>query len=245
MRSLMVRFFLVAVSLLALAAARLRAEVKVSGALKVPTHDLVQLQAEGTAPGAVYFWSITPRLRPAQVKRGKGSIVFAAAPGVYTVNLRSVWIKNAATGELDGEEVEVEVVIGDKVPPFPDPKPYPPVPVPPVPEPKPPAPDVLKQLWILVVEETEQASADRGKFFASTTLAKYVKDKGHKFRCVDQDAKDAAGKTPADLAPWIARAKAKKLPVLFLVNQAGDVLFEGPVPATPGEVLAAIQKVGG
>lgn len=230
-------------SLLLLAPFAWAGDLEIVGATKVPLYDLVRLKAKGAPPGAVYFWSVTPRLKPTQAKRGKGCLDFCAAPGKYAVSLRAVWNKGKTAEEgLDGEEVEVEVTVG---PGLPDPKPLPPEPGP-GPGPKPPDPlPALKQLWVVVIEETADAAETRGSLFRDKALADRMKAKGHKFRVADQDVKTADGRAPADVAPWIERAKRAGLPRLFLIDQDGNALHEGPVPATASEILTAITKAGG
>jgi len=60
------------------------------------------------------------------------------------------------------------------------------------------------------------------------------------FQIRDDDVTDETGKTPADIRPYVDRARKLGLPSLFLVNKAGKVLFEGPVPK---DVPATVKLV--
>lgn len=195
------------------------AEVKITGEAKVPANDLVQLKAEGAPPGTVYFWSISPRLRPSQVKRGKGTIDFAAAPGTYTVSVRAVWLKDKATGELDGEEVEREVIIGDAPP------------APPKPVDPPPGPPIDAALL--------KALADA---FASDKDADKATLKGKLAALYRQGAAIAEARTPASWGDWraamAAAAKAMGVSGTLPATQAAcNAWIKGRVPNVAAKPL--------
>jgi hypothetical protein len=61
------------------------------------------------------------------------------------------------------------------------------------------------------------------------------------FQIRDDDVKNEDGKTPAEFKLYIERARKLGMPVLFLVNADGDVLFEGPVPK---DVPATVKLIG-
>lgn len=123
-------------------------------------------------------------------------------------------------------------------PPRPDPGPGP------KPDPG-PTPIVSGPLWLIVVEETADATQRRGEFLSSAALADFMKSKGHKHRLVDKDVRTP----PADLASYLEHAKGKALPWLMLTPQtgaaAGRLAWEGPVPATPNDLVELLRKVGG
>lgn len=118
----------------------------------------------------------------------------------------------------------------------------------PSPDPKPPGPQptpiVDSPLWIVVVEESAERTAEQAKLLTSKTLAERLKAKGHHFRIVDKDAKDSKGGS-GDFGEYVERSKGKTLPVLFLVTPTGDVRFEGPLPANEAAFLATLGKAGG
>jgi hypothetical protein len=172
----------------------------------------------------------------------------------------------AGTGYLvfffQNREVEVEVTVGDDrpstkpqpvpamarpTPPGPNPPdpPKPPPPDPPVPPPEPPGPVAPTKLVVVIVEETAAAVATRGAFLADRPLADFMAAHGHRWRVVDKDVTGADGKPPADVVRFLDRAKAAKLPTLFLVDPKGRTVHEGPVPATAAELAALLKKWGG
>jgi len=116
----------------------------------------------------------------------------------------------------------------------------------PAPTPVPPVPVGPKKLWLVVIEETSQASENRGAFFASKALADKIKSSGHKFRTADKDVKGEDGKTPADLVPYLNEASGKALPRLYLVDQVtGDVYYKDKLPSSPNELVEILTKIGG
>lgn len=128
-------------------------------------------------------------------------------------------------------EIEVVVQVGD------DPNPDPP-------KPNPPVPPESGKVWIIVIEETKDASASRGVLMTEKSLSDYVKSKGHTVIVADKDIVDKSGETPKSLHPYIVYAKAEGLPMAFFVNESGDVLYKGSVPETPAKFLDLLKKVG-
>lgn len=111
-----------------------------------------------------------------------------------------------------------------------------------------PVPVGPKKLWVVVIEETAQSSANRGSYFVYKPLAEKMVSSGHKWKVADKDVKDANGSTPTDLAPYINEAKAsgKPLPRLYLVDQVtGDVFYKDTLPATPQALVEILTKIGG
>jgi hypothetical protein len=134
----------------------------------------------------------------------------------------------------------LEIVGGDA------PRPAPVPPTPPAPDPKPsPAPVEPGKRFILVIEETNDGGLERGKMFADRDLFARIKSQGHVWRAADKDTVDAKGQPPADLKPYLDRAKGQQLPRLFVIDPAGRVLVEEQLPSTPGAVLDLIKKAGG
>ena len=115
-------------------------------------------------------------------------------------------------------------------------------------EPTPPPPRPLPtptRCWLVVVEETAEALANRGNYYADRNLRAYLSAKGWKQRLADKDVKDRDGKQPRDLAPYLAVAQNKVLPFFWLVDQDGTIRAEGPLPGTPTELLTVLRRVGG
>ena len=129
----------------------------------------------------------------------------------------------------------------------------PPTPIPPGPTPgpddngpkPPPTPVVPQAYYVVVVEETGLAVAERGAFFADAALAARMQDKGHRFRVVDQNVVGPDGKPPADVARFLTAAAGKTLPRAFLVDQKGKAVWSGDLPKAPAALVELLQKYGG
>lgn len=129
--------------------------------------------------------------------------------------------------------------------PKPEPKPAPKPEPPPQPKPQPsPTPASVGKLWVVVVETPAGAPA-RGQLFSDPALTAYMKIKGNHFRIIDQNVRDASGKTPADVAPYLALAAGKTLPQAFVVDPGGHLLYSGTLPQTADALVALLKKVGG
>lgn len=128
------------------------------------------------------------------------------------------------------------------VPPVP-PTPNPPNPNPP--NPTPPVPVTPQKLFVVIIEETADAVANRGAMLADKDLNARMKDKGHKWRIADKDVVDSEGKPPADLVRFLEASKGKNLPQLFLVDEKGKTLKQLDLPKTASGLLEEIKKVGG
>ncbi len=100
-------------------------------------------------------------------------------------------------------------------------------------------------LFIVVVEETAVAAAQRGQLFANEALAARVTEKKHKWRVVDKDVVGEDGKPPADIQRFLEAASGKKLPQLYLVDSNGKTRYKGDLPATAKAVLDLVIAYGG
>jgi hypothetical protein len=153
-------------------------------------------------------------------------------PGRYKLGFYAAGPK----GELSQPTFSVVVVQGQKPDPKPDPGPDP------KPDPTPPGPT---KLFVVIVEASGQAVAQRGQMLSDPALTKRFTEKGHHWRVVDQHVLGVNGQTPADVAPYIAEAKTKTLPQVFLVTPQGRAVFKGDLPRTAAELLALIERHGG
>jgi len=163
-------------------------------------------------------------------------MVLGRTPGNCTITAWGVKTEKDATGRETSKAVKlssfVVVVGGAKPEPFPKPEPK-------------PEPYVGKGR-ILVVEETAEAANNRGQYFSNEALMGYIRAKcSHRPRIVDQDVKAPDGKPPADIAPWLALAKGKPLPQVYIVGGDGTVLFSGDLPKTPELLLSKLKEVFG
>ena len=207
------------------------AEVRIEGDPVAAAGKMLRLRAAGDVQGAALIWDVSDE-EALDLEEVGDRLLLTGPKGTYKVKLRAVKLVG---GKATVETARVTVTIGDAPKPGPAPGPQP--------TPQPPAD--LKTLWVILVEETAAAAKDRGKLLSDKALNDRIQAKKHRWRVVDQDAVNSDGRPPADLAPWITRAKAAGLPRLFLVDQDGRILDEGPVPGTAKDLLAKIEKVGG
>lgn len=208
------------------------AEVRIEGDPVAAAGRMVRLRAAGDVRDAALIWDVSDE-EALDLEEVGDRLLLTGPKGVYKVKLRAVRLVG---GKATVETARVTVTIGegkpDPVPPGPRPGPQPP-----------PAP--LRQLWMIWVEETADATKDRGKLLSDKALNDRVRAKGHRWRVVDKDAVNSDGRPPADLAPWIERGKKAGLPRLYLVDQDGRILDEGPAPKDAAEALKRVEKVGG
>lgn len=125
----------------------------------------------------------------------------------------------------------------------PDPKPPDPKP----PDPKPPEPGVRHVL--LIRETAESTPAMRQLIVALRTgaHAEYLKSKNHTFTVWDDDAVGPDGKPHAALQMWKPHYQGLKLPVLLILDSAGNAYRAAEVlpTATADDVIEAVKKAGG
>lgn len=116
----------------------------------------------------------------------------------------------------------------------------------PTPDPKPKPEPYVGKWFLIVVEETETAAINRGQYFGDATLKTYLAGRlAERPTVVDKDVIDGrTNKPPADLVPYLDRARGKRLPQLYLVGENGRILLEGDLPPTPRELLETLRKVG-
>lgn len=208
------------------------AEMKIDGEPKVAAYKLVRLSVSGAADDAAIIWDIDREdlADVAEIERG---IVFSAPPGSYRVKARSVRLKD---GKVLIETARLTVTIdGGVIPTPPDPPPTP------TPTPTP----ASGPFWLLVIEETGEASGARGDFFANKELRSRIVTKSHKYRVADKDVKGRDGKPPPDMAPWLDRTKGKKLPWLYIIDAKGNIAFDAEMVRTPADLIKLLDKLGG
>ena len=94
-------------------------------------------------------------------------------------------------------------------------------------------------MWLIIVEETAERTPEQARVLLDPTVRKWMEKNGHHFRTCDKD------QSAEDLQEWIHRAlQAADLPRLFAVSESGEVVFEGPLPHSPLEMLALVKKYG-
>lgn len=187
------------------------------------------IQVPSDTPGKSVRWVALDAglsLIPAELlKDSHTAVVSAARAGRYRLLAYT-----AADDEPSAPALTV-VVVGE-APPTPPPPP-------------PPPPPVAKTCWVVVVEETADAAATRGTYFADKNLRAYLTARQWHWRAADKDVVDRTGRPPADLKPYLDMAKGKALPLYWVVDEAGRVRSSGPLPATPADLLQALKSIGG
>ena len=197
--------------------------------------------------GGVIRWRADPALQevpldlllPPDVLKTLRGKVYTGPSGRHRVE---AW---TAKGDVPSDISVCWIIIGE-VPPEPSPDP-------PNPNPK-PLPVRDRKLFICVVEETADATAQRGAWFSDAALAERIRAKGHTFRVVDKDTKVV--KPISDdkdegrkLSAYIKRAIANKLPYVMIVEQEGvgprQIIHEGPLPENPAAAIRLLEKLGG
>lgn len=148
------------------------------------------------------------------------------------VELLVVPVGAKSAAEVIRRTLDVDAGLGPQPPPDPKPNPT-------------PGPVAEGKRWLLVVEESADATPARGKLLTDPALFARIKERGHVFRVCDKDVKDATGGVPSDLKPWLERARGKPLPRLFVVAPDGAVLVDEVCPATAAGVLSLLTKAGG
>lgn len=91
--------------------------------------------------------------------------------------------------------------------------------------------------WVLI-EETSQAGAWRGK--ALQDAITWSDANGVKHRTFD-----VSGPVPEDIKPYMDRARGKALPQVFLVTESGELLYGGDCPKTATGLPDLLKKYKG
>ncbi len=138
-------------------------------------------------------------------------------------NYRIVIVKSLPQEQLMAA-VAIVTVKGDVPPPDP--------PDPPGPGPTP------KKPRCLIIEEQSQRTAAQAVVLSS---AKVRAAFSGGFVVEDKDVKDASGKTPTALQPFIDTATKAGLPYLFIFGDDGKLWKEGKLPAVADDVLALLK----
>ncbi len=148
----------------------------------------------------------------------------------------TVWYVHS--GDLDS--VEYTVTRKDVEPdPQPDPEPQPD----PQPDPKPDPKPVPTKLWAVVIAETKDRTPAQAAVLASTKF-RALFDGGYRdFDPLDKDGKERA--VPVDLKVYAERAKTMTKPVLFIVDDSGNVYYDGALPATVAKAETLVAEIRG
>jgi len=162
-------------------------------------------------------------------------LVVCRSPGAYDLGFVA-----ASRGRI--QETWGKLVATGHQPPIPPPPPPPPPPPIPPDPPKPPPPPISKKVTgLVVIEETAEATAARGAFFADADLWKHITQNKIVWRIADKDQRDVNGKLPKDIEPYMERAKTMKLPALWLFAGTECVADGIPMPKTPKLLLEVLK----
>ena len=125
------------------------------------------------------------------------------------------------------------------IPPTPDP-PIPPIP----PTPDPPIPPPLEKLHIAIVEDPARTTLQQ-RDVLSDPKWRAAASSQHWFEgIIPNDVKEIkTGLPPANLLPFLERAKLHNLPWVIMCNEAGVIRWEGPLPATAEELFKLIPDM--
>lgn len=197
---------------------------------KPATGDLVRITADVATPAKVK-WLVVGDWQYAADGNGR-SILVVCKPGRADVI--------AVAADDKGEMSDFVVLTFNALDPVPVPVP-PPGPAPIV------VPVTPSKLYVVIVEETDEAAATRGAMFADPELGARMKAKGHAWRVVDKDVKGPDRKTPpTDVARFLDAAKGKALPQISLVDGDGVTRYTGDWgKKTAADLIALLGAWGG
>jgi hypothetical protein len=207
------------------------APLKIEAPATVPSGKLVRVTLLNLPADAAVVWDVFPEELADVEELPDGRLYFTGPAGEYRIKARAIVGKLVTTARAT-----VTIGDGEDAKPKPKPKPGPA-----------PAPDNLpaSKLFLVVVEETGEAVAGRGEFFADKALSSKIRDRGDSWRVVDKDVVGPDGKPPADVVRFLDLAKGKPYPSLFLVDDKGKTRFAGPMPAKPAALADLLTTYGG
>lgn len=220
------RTMLATVAVLAAAVAVAAQPAGIEGPAKAEPYKMLDHSVSGDWESAI--WDVQPPKADLRASSDGKTLTWVAPPGAYTVE--------AVVVNFTGKRInrfKLPVLIGTPGPqpdpqPDPDPKPSP------NPEPG-PKPDPSK-LWVVVVEESAQRTPAHATVILSQEFRATVPQ--GQWRLVDKDTPVAQG-----LQSYVDRAKGRTLPQMFVVDTAGKILWEGPLPGTPADAVGVVEKV--
>lgn len=207
----------------------------IDGKLKAPTNGMIRLEVKDLDPNAAVIWVVDPD--PVDFEEVGDRAIFSGPDGEYAI--RAIILKLSASGKTQKLTVsgKATIGVGGPVPPKPDPKP----PVPPGPAPVPVTPS---KMTLVVFREASNASANENIAITNPALNEYLRSKGHRWRILDKDVRDAAGQVPAEIAFYSKHSAGKTLPQIFVIDENRLVRHQGDFPSA-AELLALLPKLGG
>ncbi len=148
----------------------------------------------------------------------------------------------SATGEWTRAETTLTFVKDDVTPvPVPDPGPPPPIPDPP----QPPQPISKGQIFVRMVENTQDAAVIRSKMFQESKLSAFIAN--HDAKAMRKDVPDPQyANILALVAKWVEKGNKIPYTAVLAIQPDGTLklLWEGATPETPGAMLELLKKYG-
>lgn len=208
----------------------------IDGKLKAATNGMIRLEVKDLDPNAAVIWVVDPD--PVDFEEVGDRAMFSGPDGEYAI--RAIVLKLSAAGKTEKRTLSAKAVIGagGPLPPGPTPKP----PIPPGPTPPPVTPG---KLMLVVFREASNATAVENIVITNQALNDYMRAKGHRWRILDKDVRDAAGQVPAEIAFYSKHSAGKTLPQLFVIDENRVVRTQVDFPATAADLLTLLPKLGG
>jgi hypothetical protein len=102
--------------------------------------------------------------------------------------------------------------------------------------------------WVLLVHETGDMTPALGNLKLALRAEEDRALKDHKLMMVDDDCNNEKGDRVEAMAPYVARAKEKGIPRLFICidnTDSAEILYDGPLPQSADEILQLVKEYGG
>lgn len=214
--------------------AKAAAELSLVAPAETKVYYPVVVSLRDATPTTQVKWTITPT--PVWKESIPTGVRFTGPPQTY--HIRALYVDFDA--KLFGEVEADAAIVGESPPPNPGPGPGPgPTP--------PPTPNTPSKIWVVVVEETSQAAANRGAIFGDPSLNAYMASKGHHWRIVDKDVVGPDGQPPADVKRFIDKAAGRPYPSVFFVDEKGKIRGEARIAPTDtaANVLGILKTFDG
>jgi hypothetical protein len=111
------------------------------------------------------------------------------------------------------------------------------------PDPIPPIPPIPDKLHIAVIENPLTTTQKQRQILADPAWRTRAAKDHHFYGVIPNDLKDKrSGKPPAHLKPFLERAALHNLPWIIFADEAGTILWEGPLPSTSKELENLIPQ---
>jgi len=107
----------------------------------------------------------------------------------------------------------------------------------------PPPPPPEEEVWgVILIEESEERTHALAKILVGTEVSEFLESKDLIWKPADQHVIDVGGETPQDLVPYIAEAKERGLPRLYIMGVNGHEFYAGEVPKDSAAVIKLVKQ---